>query len=127
MTIIDSRVRSYEANEVFRRLRLAVPREIVGRGTNRKPDRSDASGDQAGVAKSSDAHADVELALEQIDHAVVDQKLDRNVGITLEKIGHRGCEMEQAGQTPLTAQIVPGLVEEHSIRLAKLANRPAAP
>ena len=73
-----------------------MPSEIVGRGTNRKPDRRDPPGDQAGVAKSSDAHADVELALEQIYDAVVDQKLDRNVGIALEKISYHGCEMEKA-------------------------------
>jgi hypothetical protein len=35
--------------------------------------------------------------------------------------------VEQSRQTPFTAQIVSRLVEEHSISLAKLANRTTAP
>jgi hypothetical protein len=50
--------------EIVRRLRHAMPREIVGCGANREANRCDLPRDQAGVAQPADARADIELALE---------------------------------------------------------------
>ena len=50
--------------EIVRRLRHAMPREIVGCGANREANRPDLPRDQAGVAQPADAHANIELSLE---------------------------------------------------------------
>ncbi len=83
-----------------------MSRDIAWRGADGQPDRGELASDEARIRQRLDTYREIETFIDQIDHAVAQQKLDGNLGKARGEVGYRRRQLQHPeGRRGIDAQL----------------------